>query len=532
MASNDSLTSFTSHVGPIGNSSSIEITQSVDTLPNDSIEKNLPENVTTKQKRKRVINNDTLENPSKKRTNSKKRLLTEEHKEKIRQSVKASSTKKKKAVKFPIVMEVPLRTIRVDTYKEWSYLPDIVTKLNTKIKALENIISQYEKNKDIKWNVTNLHECVRNLRENQIIVEDIIDDNSCQTRSYYALGIFTQVFNKLYSECEEKPKKNIMNHAIRTLLSFDNGLVKEEVKKEFYISLRFNPVQVAQALDKTSLNQTNIKVINQLQDVQTKVYGRNNGPLLPSSNSIKLIRKTIEVKANELFTPVVNNSNASFQYDVRKFLEVLITKYKLVEKYSADGKLLMKIASSWDGTDFGNKNLFIWGLKMIQFLEEISAKHKKQSRDNVIPIGTCFQKDVKENLHVIRSFYNTLDVDLKNNPIIVKNTSTDEDITVCFECKHVVDLKACWGMTGQGGAMGKTLYPCALCPMKSDYRGNKYNYTVHGLICPCNLCDGTNCSHWAMNDNVTLHQDSYLSDGHKTVQVFTSKELETWRKKA
>ena len=52
------------------------------------------ETVTTKQKLKRVINSDTLENPNKKRKNAKKRLVTEEHREKIRQSVIASSTKK------------------------------------------------------------------------------------------------------------------------------------------------------------------------------------------------------------------------------------------------------------------------------------------------------------------------------------------------------------------------------------------------------------------------------------------------------
>ena len=235
------------------------------------------------------------------------------------------------------------------------------------------------------------------------------------------------------------------------------------MKKEFYDSLRFNPIQVAQALDKTSLNQTNVEVLNQLQENETQSYGRYNGPLIPSSYSIKSIRKDIETKASDMFSPTINSTNASFQYDVRKFLEVLMTKYKLVDKYGVDGKFLMKIASSWDGTDFSNKNLFIWGLKMVQFLEEISAKHKKQSRDNVIPIGTCFQKDVKENLHVIRNFYNTLDVDLKENPIIIKNTITNEDITVCFECKHVVDLKACWGMTGQGGAIGYIHAHCVQC---------------------------------------------------------------------
>ena len=113
----------------------------------------------------------------------------------------------------------------------------------------------------------------------------------------------------------------------------------------------------------------------------------------------------MEKHASLLFTPTKKNSNSSFQYDVKKFIDFFITKFNLTEKFSKDGVLKMKIAVSWDGTDFGDKNLFIWGIKIIDYLQELSKisglSNKELSEYNCIPLGACFLKDIKDNVEVI-----------------------------------------------------------------------------------------------------------------------------------
>ena len=107
----------------------------------------------------------------------------------------------------------------------------------------------------------------------------------------------------------------------------------------------------------------------------------------------------------------------------------------------------------------------------------------------------------------MNGFYNLVEY-LENNPFYI------DGILIKLVFKHCFDLKAAWLILSMGGGIHNTTRPCVCCNMKCNQRGIKTNYAVLQLQCPCGLCDGTNCSHWAVNECVPALPNTILRHNH------------------
>ena len=87
--------------------------------------------------------------------------------------------------------------------------------------------------------------------------------------------------------------------------------------------------------------------------------------------------------------------------------------------------------------------MFIWGFKIVKkFNSKYVSNNKQQSHFNCIPMGWSMKKDTKDNMYLMRPFYNELK-DFNNSYI--------DGVNFVFNFKHCCDLKGGWQLSNMGG---------------------------------------------------------------------------------
>jgi hypothetical protein len=152
-----------------------------------------------------------------------------------------------------------------------------------------------------------------------------------------------------------------------------------------------------------SITRTELALLRDEDLVVPKRFRRGNikSPI-PSRCRIQETRKQILAISHTLFAHTTGPS--FFDIDVKDVLTLMISRMGLRE-FSRENNQKINISSSWDGTNLGNMAFFMWGLKLVDTRSTDFHTGKPsvlgetvQSRNNCLPCGIAFKKDLPENV--------------------------------------------------------------------------------------------------------------------------------------